>query len=174
MHTCVHLRVLIPMARVRMQKALRNGLGDRCEFQVRRNDIRILSGVDEGTFGWVAVNLLLGRLGRNAQVGGKATVGCLDMGGGSAQIAFEVYGTTNCYSCFSSIATHRKDFVFPKLEVWTWTLLRFAFYHSTGVRQKFTPLPYHLPHVMRFGSSRFDHSSRMYACRVCFTFFVFI
>mmetsp|Transcript_43212 Transcript_43212/g.105756 ORF Transcript_43212/g.105756 Transcript_43212/m.105756 type:complete len:713 (-) Transcript_43212:160-2298(-) len=45
---------------------------------------RVLSGNEEGVFGWAAVNHMMGRLGENIQ----KTVGTLDMGGSSTQITF--------------------------------------------------------------------------------------
>ena len=46
--------------------------------------IRVLSGEEEGTFGWVAVNSLLGTL----QSQSSQTFGALDLGGASTQVTF--------------------------------------------------------------------------------------
>ncbi|KAK7467540.1 Golgi apyrase [Stygiomarasmius scandens] len=49
------------------------------------NSIRIITGEEEGLFGWIAVNYLMdGFIGSN-----RTTYGFLDMGGASTQIAFE-------------------------------------------------------------------------------------
>ncbi|XP_047448186.1 ectonucleoside triphosphate diphosphohydrolase 2-like [Mugil cephalus] len=54
----------------------------------------ILSGQDEGAYGWVTVNYLLGNFVKYGFVGkwlnpGKTTIGALDLGGASTQITFE-------------------------------------------------------------------------------------
>lgn len=58
-------------------------------------DVSILSGGDEGLYGWVAVNYLLGRIGGGGagEVGSgktKTTVALADLGGGSAQLSYAV------------------------------------------------------------------------------------
>ena len=52
------------------------------------SNVRIISGEEEGIFGWIAVNYLMeGFIGHDQNH--RATYGFLDMGGASAQIAFE-------------------------------------------------------------------------------------
>ncbi len=46
---------------------------------------RLISGAEEGRYGWTGVNYLLGRLDPGEP---RATVGALDLGGGSTQITF--------------------------------------------------------------------------------------
>ena len=53
-------------------------------FDVPNNHVSILGGSDEGLYGWMAVNYLLGNT-----AGGK-TVALADLGGGSAQVAYSV------------------------------------------------------------------------------------
>ncbi|ACO70626.1 predicted protein [Micromonas commoda] len=57
-------------------------------------DVSILSGGDEGLYGWVAVNYLLGRIGGGGGGGAgsekKTTVALADLGGGSAQLSYAV------------------------------------------------------------------------------------
>ncbi|KAH0787011.1 ectonucleoside triphosphate diphosphohydrolase 3 [Histomonas meleagridis] len=54
-------------------------------FKVKPNYIRIISGIEEGIYGWLSVNHLLGNF-----VHKNPTVGALDMGGASFQVALEV------------------------------------------------------------------------------------
>lgn len=54
-------------------------------FKLKRRYIRIISGIEEGVFGWLSVNHLLGNFEKNIP-----TIGALDMGGASFQIAVEV------------------------------------------------------------------------------------
>ncbi|KAF8517556.1 nucleoside phosphatase family-domain-containing protein [Hysterangium stoloniferum] len=50
------------------------------------SSIRVISGEEEGLFGWIAVNYLMDGFGHADE---SATYGFLDMGGASTQIAFE-------------------------------------------------------------------------------------
>ena len=54
-------------------------------FTTKDEWINILSGEQEGVYGWVALNYLLG----NFNEGATETVGALDMGGASAQYTFK-------------------------------------------------------------------------------------
>lgn len=60
-------------------------------FRIRdcATDVRVITGEEEGGFGWIAVNYLMD--GFDAHDGGQkaSTFGFLDMGGASTQIAFE-------------------------------------------------------------------------------------
>lgn len=47
---------------------------------------RVISGAEEGLFGWITVNYVLGHLGHGGRF---PTVGALDLGGASAQITFQ-------------------------------------------------------------------------------------
>ncbi|KAK4047591.1 Golgi apyrase [Microbotryomycetes sp. JL221] len=55
-------------------------------------NIRIISGEEEGLYGWIAVNYLMDGFDKHEQISGtkgSSTYGFLDMGGASTQIAFE-------------------------------------------------------------------------------------
>ncbi|KAF8323408.1 hypothetical protein DL93DRAFT_2151666 [Clavulina sp. PMI_390] len=52
------------------------------------SSVRIISGEEEGLFGWIAVNYLMDGFSSHEQ-NHRATYGFLDMGGASTQIAFE-------------------------------------------------------------------------------------
>lgn len=54
-------------------------------FMYKKEWIRVLSGEEEGAFGWVAANSLLGTLTSNDT---STTVGALDLGGASTQSTF--------------------------------------------------------------------------------------
>lgn len=62
-----------------------NYMVKKSPFKVKREYVRVISGTEEGVFGWVSVNHLLGNF-----VNKRKTVGALDMGGASMQIALEV------------------------------------------------------------------------------------
>ncbi|KAI9510277.1 nucleoside phosphatase family-domain-containing protein [Russula earlei] len=51
------------------------------------SSVRIISGEEEGLFGWISVNYLLDGFGSSSS--NRSTYGFLDMGGASTQIAFE-------------------------------------------------------------------------------------
>lgn len=53
-------------------------------FKFQDDDVKILSGVDEGAFAWLTLNYLLGHLGKPH----SETVAAIDLGGGSVQEAF--------------------------------------------------------------------------------------
>jgi len=59
------------------------------KFRQVKNRVRVLTGLEEGTFGWITANLLNNAL--NLRVPAEKNpklVGALDMGGGSAEISF--------------------------------------------------------------------------------------
>ena len=56
-----------------------------CPFQFISGDARVLSGEEEATFGWLSANYIAGRF----QDDNLDTVGLMDLGGASTQIAFE-------------------------------------------------------------------------------------
>ena len=82
------LRLLRHEAADNILEAVRNAMHAACPFDFR--GARIISGEDEATFGWLSVNHLHAALdgdgGRDRGRGG----GWLDLGGASAQIAFEL------------------------------------------------------------------------------------
>ena len=49
---------------------------------------RIISGEEEGAFGWLAANWLAATLSPNKDTTGNGTIGALDLGGASTQISF--------------------------------------------------------------------------------------
>jgi hypothetical protein len=63
---------------------LANWFKQHQEYRVM--DLRVISGNEEGVFGWLAVNEILGRLSGNNQ----SLVGLLDLGGASTQLVFPI------------------------------------------------------------------------------------
>jgi len=55
-------------------------------FKYEQQDVQILSGEEEGVYGWLALNYLLGYFDTPRQT--NQTTGLLEMGGGSTQITF--------------------------------------------------------------------------------------
>ncbi|XP_062927533.1 ectonucleoside triphosphate diphosphohydrolase 1 [Mobula hypostoma] len=49
---------------------------------------RIISGSDEGAFGWITINYLMGNFGTVSAGGDPDTLGALDLGGASTQVTF--------------------------------------------------------------------------------------
>lgn len=78
---------LIPDDAPEIYNKVRNFLENHYSFQIRR--VETISGNMEGLYGWLDVNYLA----KNFQ-NHTSTVGSLDMGGASTQIAFEVENST--------------------------------------------------------------------------------
>lgn len=58
-------------------------------FRFTQENARVISGVEEGAYGWIATNYLLGNFARRLWAAPvPQTVGALDLGGASTQIAF--------------------------------------------------------------------------------------
>jgi Golgi nucleoside diphosphatase len=79
------MRLLSDFEQEQVLGATFNFLTANSAFRVKRANIRVIDGIEEGVFGWLSVNHLLGNL-----VNRRPTVGALDMGGASFQIALEV------------------------------------------------------------------------------------
>lgn len=60
-------------------------LREHSQFRVRQNMIKVISGAEEGIFGWITVNYLLKQL-----ESGKNTSITIDMGGASTELAVEL------------------------------------------------------------------------------------
>ncbi|KAF9218087.1 hypothetical protein BS17DRAFT_770923, partial [Gyrodon lividus] len=90
------MRLLTPHQQARVLNAACTYLRSASSFRIEPeskdgpcgSSVQIITGEEEGLFGWIAVNYLMdGFNGRNK--GEKTTYGFLDMGGASTQIAFE-------------------------------------------------------------------------------------
>ncbi|KAH7929655.1 hypothetical protein BV22DRAFT_1002257 [Leucogyrophana mollusca] len=95
------MRLLTPKQQASILNATCKYLKSSSSFRIEgpSNDepcgssVRIITGEEEGLFGWIAVNYLMD--GFTGQKDNKTTFGFLDMGGASTQIAFEPGETQN-------------------------------------------------------------------------------
>ncbi|XVF42461.1 hypothetical protein PTKIN_Ptkin01aG0365100 [Pterospermum kingtungense] len=80
------LRALEGDAPERILQAVRELLRDKSSLKSAANGVRILDGSQEGSYEWVTINYLLGNLGMTY----RDTVGIVDLGGGSVQMAYAI------------------------------------------------------------------------------------
>ncbi|CAF4558014.1 unnamed protein product [Rotaria sp. Silwood1] len=98
------LRFLTPNEQKKLLEDLFNDIVRDYNFLIEKTHIQVIPGKLEGIYSWIAINYVLGRFqsnstdsisvsnGQTLSISKKrpSTVGILDMGGASAQIAFEV------------------------------------------------------------------------------------
>lgn len=80
------LRALEGDAPDRILQAVRDLLRDKSALKSDPNEVSVLDGTQEGAFQWVTINYLLGMLGKKY----SSTVGVVDLGGGSVQMAYAI------------------------------------------------------------------------------------
>ncbi|XP_058737691.1 nucleoside-triphosphatase-like [Vicia villosa] len=80
------LRLLDGDASEKILQSVRDMLSNRSNFNVQSDAVSIIDGTLEGSYLWVTVNYLLGNLGKSF----TKTVGVMDLGGGSVQMAYAV------------------------------------------------------------------------------------
>ncbi|KAJ8762754.1 hypothetical protein K2173_017569 [Erythroxylum novogranatense] len=83
------LRALEGDASDRILQAVRDLLRDRSTLKSDANGVTVLDGSQEGSYQWVTINYLLGNLGKHY----SSTVGVVDLGGGSVQMAYAISKT---------------------------------------------------------------------------------
>ena len=60
-------------------------LREKAPFLVRPEYLSVLSGTDEGVYGWLSINFLAQRL-KGMRFSAYGTIGALEVGGASAQV----------------------------------------------------------------------------------------
>ncbi|CAF3590532.1 unnamed protein product [Rotaria sordida] len=99
------LRFLTPDQQKQLLEDLFNDIVRDYQFLIEKTHIQVISGQLEGIYSWIAINYVLGRFQNINNTESESvtndiskrrptTVGVLDMGGASAQIAFEVSKAT--------------------------------------------------------------------------------
>jgi apyrase len=80
------LRLLDGDASEKILQAVRDMLNNKSTFNVQPDAVSIIDGTQEGSYLWVTINYVLGNLGKRF----TNTVGVIDLGGGSVQMAYAV------------------------------------------------------------------------------------
>lgn len=83
------MRMVPTVAREAILQNLQTQIPLHYKFLLPQENVKVISGKEEGIFSWITLNYLLGRL-QNRGIPTAGTVGSLDMGGGSMQVAFQV------------------------------------------------------------------------------------
>nr|CAH8868910.1 unnamed protein product [Trichobilharzia regenti] len=92
------MRLLSPTQQDMIWQTVRDHVKSHYRFDFKYSDAYTISGTEEGLFGWISVNYLLGRfrpVSKTKEIIKQPTDGMLDMGGASMQIAFEIESTEN-------------------------------------------------------------------------------
>ena len=74
----------------------------KSRFMCERSWVKVISGVEEAYYGWIALNYNLGLLGHTPKL---SNVGTLDLGGSSFQVTFEPEEIPKRYSVNISVGT---------------------------------------------------------------------
>ncbi|XP_017620442.2 apyrase 2-like [Gossypium arboreum] len=99
------LRALGGEASDKILQSVRELLKSRSTLKSEANWVKILDGSQEGSYEWVTINYLLGNLGRTYH----DTVGIVDLGGGSVQMAYAI--SENAASRAPSVPAGQDNYV---------------------------------------------------------------
>lgn len=83
------MRILPQMQRESIMQVVRSKLANSGFQWVCDSQARVISGEEEGVFGWLSVNYMLGHLKQGEIHNLDNTVGALDLGGASTQVTFK-------------------------------------------------------------------------------------
>jgi len=85
------MRLIETDQREAIMRNVRQGIQSHFQFQFPDSNLEIISGTQEGIYQWLAINYVLNRFETKGDVNHRpGTVGAIDMGGASMQIAVEV------------------------------------------------------------------------------------
>jgi ectonucleoside triphosphate diphosphohydrolase 5/6 len=79
---------LLPASKAEGLLQVVRGFFGASDFHVAPDAVSILDSVEEGYFGWISVNFLLGRGNIGDAIDVASTVATLDLGGASTQVTF--------------------------------------------------------------------------------------
>lgn len=102
-HTATHLFILATAGMRLLSQEKQNSILTNLRQSIRENyrflfpekNLEVISGTEEGIYQWISINYVLGKLDpskrdSSAEGSGPRTVGAIDMGGASLQIAMEI------------------------------------------------------------------------------------
>lgn len=91
------LRILPKSQQTRIMQNTYQYLYHNSPFHVLKKNVRIMSGAEEAIYGWISVQHLLSINNNSVSLISKQSVGSIDMGGASIQVAYHTNSRTNVY-----------------------------------------------------------------------------
>jgi len=83
------MRLLEVDDRERVMAQIRNFFKTKCPFKFEDVNARVISGEEEGVYGWIQLNYAFNKIGKDSRNGDGVTYAALDLGGASNQITFQ-------------------------------------------------------------------------------------
>ena len=84
------MRLIPPEKQDLILNNLYDNISQKYSFYFPEDNLEIISGIQEGIYQWLAINYVLDKFGHDPGQNRHPTVGAIDMGGASMQIAVEV------------------------------------------------------------------------------------